>query len=93
MQHLDVILVFFRAVQLCLAEVARSDLFVGMLGERYGWVPDHFTAPDEPGYEWLDYYPKGTSVTELEIYLAALCNPSMHQDNAFFYFRDNSFEK
>ena len=27
---------------LCLSQVAKCQLFVGLLGERYGWVPDQY---------------------------------------------------
>jgi hypothetical protein len=34
-----------RVLSLCLAEIQRCQLFLGFLGERYGWVPE--TIPDE----------------------------------------------
>lgn len=49
--------------------------------------------PDDPTFDWVRAYRPGASITELEIYLAALSKPFAAQDTAFFYFRDNSFEK
>lgn len=81
-----------RVIEICLQEIDKSrPFFVGMLGERYGWVP----GPEE--YEKhtriLDLYPwvkddveTGLSVTEMEIQYGVLRNPGM-QDHAFFYFR------
>lgn len=42
-----------RATQLCLAEVCRSQLLLGVLGERYGVVPRQPTLPDLPQYHWV----------------------------------------
>ena len=71
-----------------MSEVARCSLFVGILGERYGWVPSQYHVPDTPEFEWLKEHPPGASITELEMHLAALANPHKAQQKAFFYFRD-----
>lgn len=42
-----------RAVELCLSEVCRSQLLLGILGERYGLVPPHPNLPDLPQYNWV----------------------------------------
>lgn len=42
-----------RAVELCLSEVCRSQLLLGILGERYGLVPPHRTLPELPQYNWV----------------------------------------
>uniref|UniRef100_A0A670ZIA4 Uncharacterized protein n=1 Tax=Pseudonaja textilis TaxID=8673 RepID=A0A670ZIA4_PSETE len=42
-----------KQVELCLSEVSRSDLFIGILGERYGHVPKETSLPEEPQYEWV----------------------------------------
>src|SRR5436190_642419 len=34
------------AVAVCLAEIARCDYFVGLLGDRYGWAPPPDTVPE-----------------------------------------------
>ncbi|XP_053406458.1 telomerase protein component 1-like [Mercenaria mercenaria] len=83
-----------RTLELCLSEVSRCQFFVGILGERYGWVPDKYDVPDTPEFKWVKEYPLGASVTELEIQAAALGHKDKTdmRDKAFFMFRDNSFE-
>uniref|UniRef100_A0A3Q2D9P9 TROVE domain-containing protein n=1 Tax=Cyprinodon variegatus TaxID=28743 RepID=A0A3Q2D9P9_CYPVA len=49
-----------RATELCLSEVCRSQMLVGILGERYGQVPPRPVLPDLPQYT-------GLSITEMEI--------------------------
>lgn len=79
-----------RSLGLCLAEASRCDLFIGILGERYGWVPskeDFQKLPEE--FKWALPL-EGASVTELEFYAAALNNSKEKQGKAFFYFRDGN---
>lgn len=85
--------VFCRAVELCLTEVRKCEFFIGILGDRYGYVPDSYNVPDMEEFDWLKTYPPKASVTELEMHLGALSNPSKFLDKAFFYVRDSSFEK
>lgn len=42
-----------RASELCLSEVCRSQMLVGILGERYGQVPPKPDLPDLPQYSWV----------------------------------------
>jgi tetratricopeptide (TPR) repeat protein len=65
--------------------------FIGMLGERYGWVDE--TIPNEVAkdYPWIQDH-KGKSITELEILHGVLNNPAM-AGNAYFYFRDPAYIK
>ncbi len=74
----------------CLAEIARCrPYFIGLLGERYGWVPDEIPpglVEEEP---WLEEH-LGRSVTELEILHGVLRNPDM-KEHAFFYLRDPAY--
>lgn len=42
-----------RATELCLSEVCRSQLLVGILGERYGHMPPRPLLPDLPQYSWV----------------------------------------
>jgi len=80
-----------KSIQLCLDEVERCrPFFVGMLGDRYGWAPETYDVPDHPRFAWLKDFPRGRSITELEMQLAALANPYGAQ-GAFFYMRDNLF--
>jgi nephrocystin-3 len=81
-----------QVLPLCLAEIDRSrPYFIGLLGERYGWIPETIR-PDviirEP---WLqEQLHNHTSVTEMEILHGVLNNPKM-QSHAFFYFRDPTY--
>jgi tetratricopeptide (TPR) repeat protein len=79
-----------KILPICLAEIDRSrPYFIGLLGERYGWVPDKAQYDlslllEQP---WLEEHRGGKSVTELEILHGVLNNPEM-AGHAFFYFRD-----
>jgi len=80
-----------KSIELCLAEVERCQpFFIGILGNRYGWAPAEYDVPDQPRFHWLKNYPKGRSITELEMHLAALNDPG-NAGASFFYFRDDSF--
>ena len=84
---------FFRTLELCLSEIEKCNFFIGLLGERYGWVPNKYVVPDTPEFDWVRSYPTGASVTELEMHCAALANSKKMKDKAFFYLRDPAFEK
>ncbi|TFJ99854.1 vimentin-type intermediate filament-associated coiled-coil protein [Platysternon megacephalum] len=81
-----------RQLELCLSEVARSQLFVGILGERYGYIPREYSLPDAPQYEWVKSYPRGRSITELEVmqFLSSR-RDSGSAAQAFFYLREPDF--
>lgn len=83
----------FSTLDVCLQEVSRCQLFVGLLGERYGWIPDSYQVPATPEFDWVQHYSPGASITELEMHLGALSKVNDAKDTAFFYFRDRSFEK
>jgi tetratricopeptide (TPR) repeat protein len=78
-----------KVLPLCLAEIQRSrPYFLGLLGERYGWIPGEIPAEVVEQEPWLREHLHGrTSVTELEILHGVLNDPAM-QARAFFYFRD-----
>jgi len=62
--------------------------FVGILGERYGWVPREISEDLIQAQPWLrEHVQQGKSVTELEILHGVLNDPQM-ATHAFFYFRD-----
>ena len=63
--------------------------FIGLLGERYGWVPDGFAPELVESEPWLAEH-LNYSVTELEILHGVLRNPSM-AEHAFFYLRDPAY--
>ena len=82
-----------KVLPICLEEIKRcKPYFIGLLGERYGWVPD--TIPQEliDRESWLKEHigKSGKSVTELEILHGVLNNPDM-AEHAFFYFRDPAY--
>ena len=79
-----------RALEICLDEISHSQYFIGLLGQRYGWVQDEYWCPDTPEYDWLREYPAGRSITEIEMHHAALCDPEKVSGKAFFYFRHPS---
>ena len=84
-----------EVLPICLSEIDRSrPYFIGMLGERYGWIPpSEGYAPDlierQP---WLKKHQGGKSVTELEILHGVLNNRRM-RGRAFFYFRAPGYSK
>ena len=81
-----------ETLKLCLDEIhACRPFFIGLLGERYGWVPgdEAFTADLREEQPWLANLP-GRSVTELEIIHGVLREAKMHA-RAFFYFRDPGY--
>ncbi len=81
-----------HVLPLCLAEIHRSrPYFIGLLGERYGWVPDTVRPEVIEREPWLkQHIEHRTSVTELEILHGVLNDPRM-ADHAFFYFRDPAY--
>ena len=62
-------------VEQCLAMASESDIFLGFLGERYGWVP----TAEEGG--------NGSSITEMEMMAGALGRVAEMKDRAFFFLR------
>ena len=74
----------------CLQEIRECrPYFIGLLGERYGFVPEPDAALIE-AEPWLARH-RGKSVTELEILHGVLDEPAM-ADHAFFYFRDPAYK-
>ncbi len=84
-----------EVLPICLAEIDRSrPYFMGFIGERYGWVPEHqqydlSLLVEQP---WLDDHRGGKSVTELEMLHGVLNNPAM-AGRAFFYFRNSEYSQ
>src|SRR5262249_24112691 len=72
---------------ICLAEIdSCRPFFIGLLGERYGYVPATIDPLLVESLPWLDTT-VGASVTELEIMHGVLNNPAM-AGRAYFYLRD-----
>ncbi|TRY98943.1 hypothetical protein DNTS_016997 [Danionella cerebrum] len=78
-----------RAVELCLSEVCRSQLLIGILGQRYGLVPVRPSLPELPQYSWLNSTSDGLSITEMEIRQFQALYPDSAQSRMFFYFRSS----
>lgn len=82
-----------KVLPICLAEIDRSrPYFIGLLGERYGWVPqvqqyDPALVQEQP---WLTEHAGGKSVTELEVLHGVLNNPAM-AGHTLFYFRSPAY--
>jgi tetratricopeptide (TPR) repeat protein len=84
-----------EVLPICLAEIDRSrPYFIGMLGERYGWVPppDGYAPDLLERQPWLKKYQGSKSVTELEILHGVLKNKRM-KSRAFFYFRSPAYAR
>jgi hypothetical protein len=88
-------------LRICLEEIERCRpsapvFFIGLLGERYGWIPEpDFYTPDvleDTSLAWVKDHVGGMSVTELEIRHGVLRNPAMRK-RAFFYFRQDGYQK
>jgi len=75
----------------CLKEIESCrPYFIGLLGDRYGWVPQELPQQVAERYPWLEEQ-RGHSVMELEILHGVLRDPAMAR-YAFFYFRDPAYE-
>ncbi|KYQ91006.1 WD40 repeat-containing protein [Tieghemostelium lacteum] len=84
-----------KSVELCLEEVDRCrPFFIGLLGQRYGWVPTKDKIPLDAKYDWIRELPGkyNRSITELEMRYATM-NSAQSSDNCVFYMRDPSFMK
>jgi len=81
-----------ETLKFCLDEIRSCrPFFIGLLGERYGWVPESnaYSADLYEEQPWLCGL-AGKSVTELEILHGVLNNPEM-AGRSFFYFRDPAY--
>ncbi len=84
-----------QTLPICLAEIDRCrPFFIGLLGDRYGWIPDgqHYSPELLERQGWLREHQGGSSVTELEILHGVLNNPDM-AGRALFYFRDPPYSR
>jgi tetratricopeptide (TPR) repeat protein len=89
-----------KVVDICLKEIQNTTpFFIGLLGERYGWVPDGDervkiadTTSVFQEYPWVnDELQKGTSITEIEIQEGVLRSKEHGEEiNAYFYFRSSA---
>lgn len=79
-----------RVLPICLEQIRRCrPYFIGLLGERYGSLPDALPEGLLAKEPWLEDA-RGRSVTELEILHGVLNDPAMAA-HAYFYLRDPSY--
>ena len=79
-----------EVLPICLEEIRTCrPYFIGLLGERYGWVPDEIPPELIELEPWLKEHLKH-SLNELEILHGVLNNPDM-AEHAYFYFRDPAY--
>jgi tetratricopeptide (TPR) repeat protein len=75
-----------QVLPICLEEIDRArPFFIGLLGQRYGWIPDTRPVGLTQRYEWLERE-HGKSITELEMVHGAL-SQGRERNTAFFYAR------
>jgi len=82
-----------ETLPICLREIERSrPYFIGMLGERYGWVPERgsFAPAVLELQPWLEPHAGTRSVTEIEV-LHGVLNESGMAGRALFYLRDPAY--
>jgi len=74
-----------EVLEVCLDEINRCrPFFIGIMGSRYGWVPDSIDPRVLDDHEWLKLH-TGASITELEWRHGALNDPAATV--SFFYLR------
>ena len=87
-----------KVVDICIKEIKNSTpFFIGLLGERYGWVPNDSEQENIKNTGVFDEYPwiqdklrEGISITEIEIQDGVLrVEGDVH---AYFYFRSPQME-
>jgi hypothetical protein len=80
------------ALEICLSEIEQClPFFIGLLGERYGWVPSSLGKDVLARHPWLASK-RGRSITELE-FLHRLQQTQDLPETVFFYFRDPKISK
>ena len=79
-----------EVLPVCIAEIENSrPYFIGLLGERYGWIPSRIEPDLAREQPWLKEHQEA-SVTELEILHGVLNHPE-NVSRALFYFRDPAY--
>ncbi|TSA27605.1 MAG: DUF4062 domain-containing protein [Bacteroidetes bacterium] len=77
-----------NVLKVCLDEIRRcKPFFIGLLGDRYGWVPPEKRMTEAVTGEGLKTDLKGKSVTDLEIHFGVLASREQLSRSAF-YFRE-----
>ncbi|MCF7859115.1 MAG: DUF4062 domain-containing protein [Candidatus Cloacimonetes bacterium] len=77
-----------KVLQVCLEEIRRCrPFFIGLLGDRYGWIPPEERMKDAIRKETNLKHKKDKSVTALEIEFGVLASEEQ-LNRSVFYFRD-----
>src|SRR3954451_19100560 len=77
-----------RVLDLCLQQIDECrPFFLGILGERYGWVPSRFSEETRGRHGWL-LRDQGKSLTELEMLYGVQHMAAAMRNRSFFYLRD-----
>lgn len=80
-----------RVIRTCLEEIDKCrPYFIGMIGNRYGWVPELHEVLMDPDllakYPWVeDLAIDGASVTEMEFVHGVFDAPEIEAESTFFY--------
>lgn len=78
-----------------LAEVDRCDIFIAIVGDRYGWAPRRYgVRGGDPALTWIRRYPRQRSFLELECARAFLNRPpnrSTSPCQALVYMREDEW--
>jgi Domain of unknown function (DUF4062) len=77
-----------NVLPLCLEEIERCQYFIGLLGDRYGWIPEEIPEELLAARPWLNEH-HTESVTALEV--DSVLRDSELSGHAFFYFRDSGY--
>lgn len=73
-----------KIVKVCLEQIDNTKpFFIGILGDRYGWIPTSEDCDDEYSKTYIN---KGLSITEIEIQHGVLCRKE--KVNAAFFLRN-----
>lgn len=79
-----------EVLPICLAEIDNCrPYFIGLVGERYGWIPKQIPAELVERQPWLNEH-RESSITELEMLYGAIRNSAM-AGRRFFYFRSPAY--
>ncbi|VDO87637.1 unnamed protein product [Schistosoma curassoni] len=82
------------ALEMYLKQAAASDIFILLLGDKYGWVPDESLVralPDSLLAEVNKFYKPGMSVTEMEYHMVKLAAVNKLSRSSFNTFSSTVF--
>jgi tetratricopeptide (TPR) repeat protein len=88
----DIVRRELKVLKVCLKEIRRSrPFFVGIIGDRYGWVPPEGRMEAVAGEAGFKAALRGRSVTELEILYGVLESPDQ-LTRSWFYIREMDYD-